>query len=38
MNEKIKKILKTIIKFFAIITGLFVILIVGLLIVGNLID
>ena len=38
MNEKLKEILKTIVKFLAIITGLFVILIVGLLIVGRLID
>ena len=38
MKEKLKEILKTIVKFLTIITGLFVILIVGLLIVGSLID
>ena len=38
MSEKQKKILKTIIKFLAIITGLFVILIVGLVFIGNLLE
>jgi len=38
MNEKLKKILKTIVKFFVIITGFLVILIVGLGFFGKLIE
>ena len=38
MSEKLKKIIKAVVKFFAIIIGLFVILIVGVLFIGSLLE